>query len=647
MIMRRLYILLAAVLLACCTTAPEEKYAPGENSGGEEIPGGTSGTLANRIIRIDLAREDIDSDPDYWEKLHALVTLQGIVNREKATLYINYVRENGENIDEYWWNKCSEEGGWLSGAYVHRENSIESVIRLLSDRVDGAVVYDPAVAATSNVASAVAGCDNLIAIRYSTASNSLYARLVRDGFIKPLVWLVGMDGKSIFTGSGDIPGRSFPSTGSAKCDAYYWFIENYIVSGKCNTEWAGYYIDQYWLSKSANVKKDLHCLTNHDFFVSKKGFFFDLCPWGEDVNDDPGQPAGTDLKTFRYLMLMAYQFRQGRMCYIGGFPAWSHKYTDVQGGHHGAVATEWEFCRLISQYNGCMDADAINNGALANASFWQHYPLKDEYPQKWVTHDELRQRGLLKEDGTVNLDGDREYYIFYAGDWDASSWIYQHAFDVWDDPMRGSIPIMWPIGPALCLRSPQVMDYFYRTATPNDYFVAADNGAGYLAPGELAEPRESGMPSGLEEWKNHCAKYYKQWGMTVTGFIIDGNARHTEDCAPVLDIYSEFSPNGIVLQRASVPLKMYKGMPVMKASSTDLNKDNNPVAEAAQLATNIANERASTGQRFHWSRVVLARPSWLYRVVEYMEANHPNYILLDAPSFFELLKIYGEQEALN
>ena len=125
--------------------------------------------------------------------------------------------------------------------------------------------------------------------------------------------------------------------------------------------------------------------------------------------------------------------------------------------------------------------------------------------------------------------------------------------------------------------------------------------------------------------------------MTVTGFIIDGYARLTEDTA--LDIYSEFSPNGIVLQRASTPLKLYKGLPVMKASSTDLNKDNSPATEAAKLATNIANERASTGQRFHWCRVVLANPSWYSKVVESIQSSHPNYILLDAPSFFELVRI--------
>ena len=38
-----------------------------------------------------------------WDELHAIATLQGIVNRKKPRLYIRYVQnQNGTNIDEYW-----------------------------------------------------------------------------------------------------------------------------------------------------------------------------------------------------------------------------------------------------------------------------------------------------------------------------------------------------------------------------------------------------------------------------------------------------------------------------------------------------------------------------------------------------------------
>ena len=52
-----------------------------------------------------------------------------------------------------------------------------------------------------------------------------------------------------------------------------WFIEKYMKTGKCNTEFAAYYIDQYWKQKPFAAVRNHHTLSNHDFFVSKKAFF--------------------------------------------------------------------------------------------------------------------------------------------------------------------------------------------------------------------------------------------------------------------------------------------------------------------------------------------------------------------------------------
>ena len=549
------------------------------------------------------------------------------------------------DLSSYWKSPydCWDEMHALSKVSVKTYSTPLDVIKAYKDKVAGVVVYDPAVPSTSDVASSVAGVENLIAIRYNPSPESLYSKVVGGGLLPVKVRLVNEDGSSKFTGSGKIPETERESTGSAKCDAYYWFIDNYIKKAKCNTRWGGYYIDQFWLTCPLNVKGDLHCLTNHDFFVSKKGFFMDLSPWNEVATDDPDQAPGTDLKTLKDLLMAAYETRDPEdIGYVGGFPSWAHKYTDAQGGARDAVATEWEFSRILSQYNCCMDADAINTGAMANASFWQHFPLKDKYPQDWVSRESLKERGLLKEDGSVNLDGGREYYIFYVGDWDSAAWIYQQACAVWDDPQRGSVPLMWAIGPALCLRAPQVMHYFYTTATPNDYFVAADNGAGYLNPGELQTPRASGLPSGIDAWKKHCAKYYEQWGMTVTGFIIDGFSSQMRE--GLLDAYAEFSPNGIVPQKTTSVIGIHKGMPILRASDIlGLSRDEDPVEAGNKLVDQIRQENASTRQRFHICRVVLGLPSWYKTVVETAHEKKPEYILLDAPSFFELLRISKEK----
>lgn len=572
-----------------------------------------------------------------WDDVHTVSTLQGIVNRKSPRLYICLVQHANIDIDRYWWNKYRQKGQWLSGRDTVVYSNIAEVVSAYQSDIKGAVVYDPNVSATSNVASSVAGIEDLIAIRYDTSPHSLYSKLVTGGpKLAVKVWLLNKDGSSVFTGSGNIPGTSRLSSGSAKNDAYLWFLEKYIKTGRCNTKYGAYYIDQEWMKNPKVVNRNHHTLSNHDFFVSRKGFFFDLSPWGDEpATDDLRQKTGTDLNTLKELLLIVYQHNKGKdYAYLGGFPPWAYKYTKHAGGFHDDVPTEWEYSRVISAFNAFKDADAVNLGALANASFWQHFPLKKKYEQSWVTKQDLKKRGYLTSDGKVNFDG-RNFLIFYVGDYDASSWVSQTTPTLWDSPDRGKIPLMWCISPVLEERIPMAMDYRWRTATRNDYFAAADNGAGYLMPGMLQEPRPiSGLPDGLNAWVAHNKPYYKRWDISITGFIIDGKAPGLNQKG--LDAYAKFSPNGIVPQKTPLTL-LHGNMPVLRADN-DVN-ENDPVQAAKHILARV-------GMRpipFHWFRSILKDPSWYVKVVEELKKENPKIELLDAPAFFELYRIYLKQ----
>ena len=584
------------------------------------------------------------SDPDNlneaWDHAHTAATLQGIVNRHEPRLFFFFVETGNQCIDEYWWDKYRKPGKWLADRETVTMDNIVDLVAAFRDDVAGVVVYDPNVPATSNVASAIAGIENLVAVRYDTNPKSLYAKIVLNGPKLPVkLRLLNEDGTPLFTGKGKIPGTDRDSTGSIKCDPYIWYIEHYMKAGqgnleKCNPEFGAYYIDQKWREKPTATSRNHHTLSNHDFFVAQKAFFFDLSPWGDEpATDDPTQAVGTDLATLKEFLLTAYTLQDGKkITYIGGFPAWIYKYTHHAGGSHDDVPTEWEFSRIISAYNAFKDADAIGYGALANASFWQHYPLKKEYAQSWVTHEQLKARGYLTDDGKVNFDG-RHFVIFYVGDYDAASWVSQTMPSIWDNPDRGKVPMMWCISPVLEKRVPMALEYQRETASANDYFAAADNGAGYLMPGMLQEPRDiSGLPSGLDAWANHCKPYYQRWDLTVTGFVIDGYAPGLDTKG--LDCYASFSPNGIVPQK--VPIAMLHGnMPVLR-SDYDL-VSNNP-KEAANVA--MQRIRLREGEiRFHWFRHILKSPTWQVGVIEEMQRLDPKIELLDAPTFFELLRI--------
>ena len=569
-----------------------------------------------------------------WDDLHTISALQGIVNRDKPRLYIEYIETNGRSIDAYWWNRYRSEGEWLYGRDTLRLQSVEEAVRYFQPLLKGVVAYDSNVASTSNVASSVAGVENLLPLRWDASPQSLYQRLIsgKDA-IEVQLWLVNTDGSSLFTGKGKIPGTDRISSGSQKCDPYLWLLERYMKTGRMDGRFAGYYQDQLWRKKPLAAPTNHHTLTNHDFFISRKGFFFDLSPWPDEATDEADQPTGTDYRTLCEMLKQAHTLRHGASpCYIGGFPEWAYKYTKRTGGKHADVDTEWQFAELISRYMAFKDADAIGYGALANASFWQHFPLKKRYPQPWTSKKKLKQAHYLNNDATV--DTTRNYVIIYVGDYDASSWVSQRTPDLWDNPHRGELPMMWCISPVLAERVPHVLHNFRVSASPNDYFAAADNGAGYLMPG-VAE--KEGAPEDIDTWRRHCKKYYRKWGLSVTGFIIDGNGPAMGKKS--LDAYRDFSRNGIVPQKCNL-IDNYRGMPVLR-SDYDL-VSNNP-KEAAQVLVERMHLRNDI--HFHWFRTILKSPEWYVSMIEEAKRLDPTIQLVDMPTFFELMKNSNKKPA--
>ena len=578
---------------------------------------------------------------NHWDDFHVTSALQGIVNRDSPLIYVKYIvnEYTNKNVDDYWFEKISGANAWLENINIEPVTDIVELVTKFKTFLNGAVVYDPNVPATSNVASTIAGVEDLLPIRYDISPDSLYTKLIIEGPRLPVVKsLINTDGSSLFTGHDVIPGTNISSSGSAKCDAYLWMKHFYIDTGLCNTEWAAYYVDYFWKDTWQESVPNHHCLTNHDFFISNKAFFFDLHVWDDEApNDDLSQPAGTDLNTLKALLLSAYNKRSTtKMLHIGGFVPWAYKYTTESGCTHDPVSSEWEYGKIISAYNGFMDADAIGYGAMANASFYKHYPLEKEYPQKWISENELENRGLISTAKRQTSNNKRQNLIFYIGDYDCAAWLYQRIPDIWDDPNRGKIPMMWAISPVIAARAPMAMDYIRKTATENDFFVAADNGAGYCEPGMLQIPREiSGLPSGLPAWEKHCSEHYKKWGIDITGFIIPGNGPPLNKDG--LDTYEKFSPNGIV-PLGGTEAYLHKNMPVISAG-LDI-QDNDPIAAGRRTVDNIHARTKQGLPPFHWYRNILKTPTWYLQVYQEIQRLDPNIELLDAPAFFESLRIY-------
>ncbi len=625
--------------------APQELSAPNANdwalllrSGSTSEPPGAGAPARVVAIAPDplylydlswtlkLDRSDPAALRRAWDTCHLVAALQGLANREGPRLYLRYL-----DVDDFWLRLLREEDPWLRDRKLVELESVEELLATFRSSYRGAVVWDEKSPATSNVASTVCGAEDLLPLRYDP--EGLFGNLVSgDRPLEVKVWLVRPDGESLFTGKGTIPGSELPSLGSRKADAYAWADLGYLKSGKSSAEKLSYSIDGYWLRAPFACGPDQHTLSNHDYFIAHRAFFFDLSPWEDEPPvDDPGQPLGTDVRILKEILLDAHRRRRGKgMLHIGGFVPWAFKYTDHPGagGRRAGVPTEWRFAEIVSCFDAFLDADAIGLAAMANASFFQHYPYRPpELPARSPSGSDLRRRGFLSADGKVVP---APYVAFYAGDWDSAAWVYRRMPDLWRDPNRGRVPLGWAVNPNLEDRMRPALAWLLRTATENDVFIAGDSGAGYLNPGFLEEPRvHSGLPGGLAAWAEHCERYYRRWGLTVTGFVIDGNARGLSEKG--LEAYARFSPGGIVAQKC--PLTGLHGeMPIVRASG-DLS---GPPEEAAR---HILDRTRGRRPSFLVFRSILQSPTWHLKVVEEVLRSDPGVRFVDPATLLALVKV--------
>ena len=595
----------------------------------------TSAQLSSaKLYTLDLKhlRKVDTSDPvqaaNAFDILHCVAVLQGLVNRDKPQLYIDYT-----DADAFWMEKMSAKGAYLEHVGLTLLGSIEAAISAFAKQIKGAVVWDPEVPSTNNVASTICGVENLIPVRDDPTPGSLYDRLIVHGpRLRVVQDLVGKFGKP-----GKIPGTDRDSTGSAKCDSYLWAKAHYLDTGKCNPGEIGYWCDAFWLQAPKDMSLDNVGLTNHDFVVARKGFLCDLHVWSDEApRDDPKQRLGLDRETLCEIFLSCYKANKGRIIHMSGFTPWGIKYTDHgnAGGKHGGVPTEWEMVRITSSYNVYVDADAIGYVGMANASVYQHYPLPDRLVQnRPPTRQELQSKGYIDEGGKI---APLNFVYHYLGDYDSAAWLYNAMPKLWNSAARGEVPSGWAFNPNLIERLPVLFDWVYETKSPLDYFVAGDSGAGYVNPTALLPPREvSKLPSGADAWIEHNIPYFRKLNYSIVGFLINAFCGELTDESNRM--YTLFSGDGVMTQ-AWMP----------KGKKQDHLLDNMPVAhmerdiggspdQAAQAIVTYGRPGKTTFMGF---RSILLSLDWIKSVNEAICKARPEcrFEPVDPYTYFYLLR---------
>jgi len=585
----------------------------------------------------ELDRRDPEQARAAWDEAHFVASLQGIVNRDEPKLFVRFMKET----DSFWLDHLRSPGEWLEGREVVEIDSVEELVLRFREEIAGLVVYSEALGALSNLASTIAGVEDRVCLRWDESPRSLYQRVIAMTPSWDVFMLCREDGSSWFTGETgqNIPytDPAIPSTGSAKGDAYLWAKQQFLDTGKTSEEFLAFYIDQYWLRYPHLASLDGFTLTNHDFFISQRAFFFDLGVWEDERPiDDPGQPLGTDRMVLESILAKMAERREGGILHIGGFTPWMWKYTNESpgGSRHGAVATEWEKNKVASIYNAVIDSDALDLSGMANASLYQHFPMDDFYGQPpKPTFEDLRTEGLLSADDQV---AQHVYVMFYQGDYDSAAWLNRHVPKWWQDPARGEIPLNWAFNPNLDRRAPHALDYARRRQTDLEWFIAGDSGAGYLNPGMLsAEQRGPGHPDGWEEWVKYCERYYEKFDLSLTGFVIDGASPGMG--ARGMDYYMKFSPHGFIGQKIPAQGVHRGSMPFIRMGvDFHMLKPDDAARRIAEMAGGV------TPPRFLPLRTILKSPTWhketMAKVAELPGGESVKF--MDAHRFMLLLKAF-------
>jgi GxGYxYP putative glycoside hydrolase C-terminal domain/GxGYxY sequence motif in domain of unknown function N-terminal len=542
----------------------------------------------------------------FYDEVLLVTSLQGLVNRDGPQLIVRYNPE----LDDFWWRLLKQPGNWMEHSQDQTIATVDELLKKFRSVFNGVVVYDESVPATSNVAVAVAGADNLLVVRYDPDPDSFFTKLTTGPDAFPIkVRLIDEDGTPLFTGKGMIPGTTLASTGSRKNDAYRWLIENYLKTGKLDPTEVGYMIDAYWLVSAAKMgDRDSHWLNNLDYFIAKKEMPFDLDFASNEVPvDDPDQAVGTDFQTICLILKTCNELNHnGKIIELHGFVPFSRKYSNFSangysaGGKLDPVGTEWRLDQVISAFNVVMEVDGNN---FPNSSFTRHYQLTGPVPQysQDPTKEKLISDGVLNPDGTIpNVT----FYAHYAGDYDSAAWIYTFMPKIWVDPKRGQLPVSWAINPNLdCMVAPY-MYWIRSTAKGKDDFVAGDSGAGYINPYQLSEPREfSGLPSGVDVWESYNRDAMKRWGLDVIGFVIDGNTPFMKKDA--LDAYARVAPGGIGTQ-VPPPEPVHNGMPMISIPIYVPPNDGNSTMTASAAA--VKQILATSTTHFVIIRSILWKP---------------------------------------
>jgi hypothetical protein len=406
--------------------------------------------------------------------------LQGLVNRERPALFLEYgiyddpaARKTNEDImpDDVWYGKFREYLGnqdrhnldAYKKIYPIQEQIATSLVEIVEhfrSALHGAVIWDPAIEDSLNIAVMLSALEGLLPIPPEEI-----------GWAEQLELSIVHDLRGKWTD---------------RVALYSWAFENLFP--RCAA------------GKIACLEPGWHRPEFLDYVAKQKIFTYSLSSKGSGSVFERGwklillllggplwlRNLICDLNLFRQLKRLALRWMASDP-EVGLEAKIQHKVASLPGctifGWHTCRDDEFAFMQLLSA-NGLR---LVPSHLASNFSFHSALPAAAPLKQSHIREEE------------VSLEADKIYLTFTYSDGDQLMLMNTAQVGGWRRPERGKVPFNWEMQPLLAELAPALLGLFYATLTPNDCLVAGPSGAGYVIP-----PLHDDLPGYLAESARVC-----------------------------------------------------------------------------------------------------------------------------------------------
>lgn len=149
------------------------------------------------------------------------------------------------------------------------------------------------------------------------------------------------------------------------------------------------------------------------------------------------------------------------------------------------------YCETLSFHdNYIMCAEA------PNLSFWAHVPCERT---DWT-------QPARRAPAEFHLEN-KHYIALCTSEGDTPKMAVSVEGGAWLDPNRGRIPVNWGMNPMILRFFPAILEFYWDSATENDYFMGGASGAGYTYPNRMPNP---------EAWMRQVGEYFAKVDMHET-----------------------------------------------------------------------------------------------------------------------------------